>query len=330
MTRYAIPPLELPNGSDPACRKKEPTPPGQSVATGLPARLVTRSAIQRVGRRLVACCGVGVLLTVGLPVAADEPYVPVVPIPPGGDGIDSTGTVPGNIIESTGDYVRDRGKALYFRSLSARQYQAAIDRALDNRRESIQSYYDMKALRDAYVKSNRLRVTDELAREIAERGAPERLTSTFLNSDTGELRWPEPLDAEALSPYRKPIEEAFKKRSSPGSAYTLFDHLKVHRMVDLMQEALEMIKDGLPVREYIALDEYLTRISFESRFDASGERIDLNRSLSSETSEQKPASSNDEKLTATQKKQQPVQQSGATKEGRLDDQTADSTGKDSQ
>lgn len=306
------------------CFLQSPSVPDPSPRLAVLSPLVSpkrrRLAVERtrrIARRLLSACGVatlGAALAAGSPAFADDPYLPIVPVGPGNGGFDDTGTVPGNIIESKGDLIRDRGKSLYFQSLSARQYQAAIDRALDNRREAIESYYDMRTLRDAYVKSNRLRVTDELAREIAERGAPDRLTSTFLNSETGELRWPEPLDAEALEPYRKPIEEAFAKRSSPGSPYTLLDHLKVHRMVDLMQEALEMIKDGLPVREYIALDDYLTQISFESRFDASGNRVDLSSSLASKKS-----------TTAGRASQSPTDTDGPSQAARNQQDTAETS-----
>jgi len=92
---------------------------------------------------------------------------------------------------------------------------------------------------------------------------------------TGEIFWPSPLDHPALKPYRKPIEDTLDKRGKDGAVYRRWDYLKVHRMVNLINEAIDSIEDQLERKELFALRDYLDQIDFEARFTIDGERVDI-------------------------------------------------------
>ncbi|MFG0291069.1 MAG: hypothetical protein ACF8CQ_23080 [Rhodopirellula sp. JB044] len=191
------------------------------------------------------------------------------------DGLfdDGASTAAGDILEASGDYARGLGKGAYLRSLSAVQLQEALNRRLENRKERVEQYYELRQLR---ADENSQQTEDRVAayKRVMERSRYERLSKSQINMQTGELYWPKPLDHEALKPFRKPIEESLAKRSSPGETYDRFDYLKVARMLGLITEAVDSIEDQLEPREVVALKEYLEQIDFDARFDAAGERID--------------------------------------------------------
>ena len=192
------------------------------------------------------------------------------------DGVfgDQVGTAQGDILEAQGDLAKDAGKAMVYRALSAERIQKAIDQRLDNRRESVETYFQLRDLNEKEREERGVDLTPEQINEINKQRAPKRLTESELNPQSGELQWPGPLAAKSLSPYRKPIEMSFARRSSPGEDYGQFDFFRVDRMIRLIRRAMEGIEDELAAQEIAALDRYLDRVSFEARFNAAGERID--------------------------------------------------------
>jgi len=195
-----------------------------------------------------------------------------------GDGLldddGDVGTATGDVLEARGDLARGLGKGALLRSLSVTELQRALRLRLKNREERVEQYYELREYRDKKV-DDPIDITAEDAREIAAEGAPDRLGKSQLNRETGEIYWPSPLDHQSLKAYRKPIEDTFAKRSSPGEKYREWDFLKVHRMVNLIEEALEVIEDQLDAKEMVALESYLAQIDFEARFDAKDERVDF-------------------------------------------------------
>lgn len=167
------------------------------------------------------------------------------------------------------------GRDARFQSLSPIELQRAIDALLNNRREQIRSYYEMRELRDRAVNDQADRVTHEEAKELAKKKAPDRLGKQHFYEMTGKLFWPDPLGAEVLEPYTAPIDNRFQKRANAESQYTAEDAAVVQRMVGLLQDAIETLQDDLSPEDYSRLTRYLDRVAYESRFNAQGERVDL-------------------------------------------------------
>lgn len=187
-------------------------------------------------------------------------------------GGDEVGTADSAELKGAAALQRSLGRRRYFESLSAINLQKALDASLDNRRERIDSYYQMRELRDEQVRDETT-ITQEQAVRIAQEKAPARLTSQDYDPETGEIFWPDPLDDKVLKPYTRLIDEKFALRSDVGKTYRGSDARMVRRMVNLIQTAIDSIKNDLPVREYIALSDYLASISYEASFDAAGNRI---------------------------------------------------------
>jgi len=204
----------------------------------------------------------------------NQPETPAA-IAPAGVTIDAgneVGTAESSFMKGAASLQLGLGKRAYFQSLSAINLQKAIDLNLDNRREAIESYYEMRDLRDEAV-ADKNRPTNEDAVRFAKLKAPDRLTSQDFDEKTGEVFLPEPLDSPVLKPYTRVIQEAFEKRAKSGNEYTNFDARRVERMVRLVQGAVDSIKTELPVEEYIALSDYLDSVHYEASFNNKGERV---------------------------------------------------------
>jgi hypothetical protein len=186
---------------------------------------------------------------------------------------DGASTVAGDVLESRGDLAEGLGRGAVLRSLSAERFQEAIAKQLENRKESVELYYDIKALREEQLQKDRLSASDRI--KIANKQKPDRLNENQIKRDTGEIFWPAPLDSPVLKPYRRPIEETLAKRYQPDAEYQEFDFIKVHRMVKRMEEAVDSIKDELDIREVVALKDYLMQIEYEARFDSKNNRVDF-------------------------------------------------------
>lgn len=197
------------------------------------------------------------------------------PMAVGDDGIfddDGASTVRGDVLESRGDLAEGLGKGALLRSLSAKQLQEAIDKRLDNRKERVEMYYDLKDMREAELEEDRLSASER--QRITSQNAPDRLNENQIDRATGQIYWPSPLDSPLLQPYRKPIEDTLNKRGESDAIYREFDYLKVHRMIKRIEEAIESIEDKLDVREVVALMSYLEQIDYEARFNQNNERVD--------------------------------------------------------
>ncbi|KLU06011.1 putative transmembrane region and signal peptide protein [Rhodopirellula islandica] len=186
---------------------------------------------------------------------------------------DGASTVAGDVLESRGDLAEGLGRGAVLRSLSAKRFQEAIAKQLENRKESVELYYDLKELREEQLEKDRLSASDRM--KIANSQKPDRLNENQIKRETGEIFWPEPLDSPVLEPYRRPIEKTLAKRYQPETEYREFDFIKVHRMVKRMEEAVDSIKDELDIREVVALKDYLVQIDYEARFDSKNNRVDF-------------------------------------------------------
>ncbi len=182
-------------------------------------------------------------------------------------------TVAGDALRGEADLAVGLGQGSLLKSMSAVQLQKALQERLKLRQESLEGYYNLKAYREALSKKE---ADEGIANYKAtlERPANKRLSKSQIHPTTGKLYWPKPLDAKELEPYRRPIEESLAKRGSPGETYDRFDYLKVSRMLTLISEAVDSIKDKLDPKEFVALKEYLTQIDYDARFDAADKRID--------------------------------------------------------
>ncbi len=182
-------------------------------------------------------------------------------------------TAAGDAMEGAGDLAVGLGQGSLLRSMSAVQLQKALQERLKLRQQSLEGYYNNKAFREAELKKETAEGVANY-KAAAKRTTNKRLSKSQINPTTGELYWPKPLDAKVLDPYRKPIEESLAKRGSPGEKYDRFDYLRVSKMLTLISEAVDSIKDKLDPREVVALKDYLAQIDFDARFDANDERID--------------------------------------------------------
>ncbi len=188
-------------------------------------------------------------------------------------GGDQVGTAASANLQGQAALAEGLGRRAYFNSLSAINFQKAIDAHLENERERIESYYEAREYRDAKVAAKNPPTSEETRERVAESVRPDRLTSQDYDAKTGKIFWPDPLDDKVLAPYTRLINEKFALRSDPGQKYSGSDARMVERMIKLMQKAVDTIKHEIPIREYIALSDYLMSVRYEGYFDSAGNRV---------------------------------------------------------
>lgn len=94
------------------------------------------------------------------------------------------------------------------------------------------------------------------------------------NPETGEIRWPELLEANVLEPYRQEIEEILRTRSVTDVGYGSRTHEQVRQLVDAMRAILDRNRKALPTNLYINATQFLDSVEFESRFPPPSNRVD--------------------------------------------------------
>ncbi len=226
------------------------------------------------------------LLVAAVPLAAMSANLSAQVVSPGIDGGYGYGgavvgapaqTAASAAARGLGELREDTAQAMLFRSLSAEKLQEAIDKQLDNRRERIETYYQMRELNDEQTEQAHREaygtISESKAEQLAKSALPDRLTERELDPESGKIKWPSPLDAAALEPYRRPIDRGMTKRVESPEEYTAGDARMVNRMIDLIKESVEALDEALPAAEHVALDNYLDRIGFEARHTGDGKRL---------------------------------------------------------
>ncbi len=221
---------------------------------------------------------VSAFLVQGLVLHADDPaIVESSPAIITSDRNLGASTATGDALRSEGQLEALRGEGMYFRSLSAEHFQNALHREMDNRKESVEDYYELRELNKrerARLKPYHHHSASDSPEKVAAVIADHRLSDKQYDKKTGKIFWPKPLDSPKLAKFRSPIDKAFARRANTKEAYTKLDHYQVQRMVNLMKSAVESVKDKLVPGERGALDEYLDKIAFDSSFDRDNNRVE--------------------------------------------------------
>lgn len=205
-------------------------------------------------------------------VAAQTTGVGVVEI----DTDDDVGTAESSILKGAAALEAASGQASLQRSRAAINLQETIDQYLDNQVEVVQAYNARRqAWREARKQTRREPLSEEQYAELAAERSPDRLTEQQFDAYSGEILWLPILDAKELKPYRSAIQDAFAKRASAGTQWSVKDYMVVKENIDVMEKALRGVEKRMDVKVFVGLLQLLESIEWEAQHSASGERIDI-------------------------------------------------------
>jgi hypothetical protein len=164
-----------------------------------------------------------------------------------------------------GDVVRSIGDANLSNSAAALNLSEFQLRAIENRKQSIQTYFAMRDFnrqqREAEISRQRGNPAD-FAR-YAQAGKLQPLTNFELDAVTGEIRWPLLLTASMFDAQRAQLEKLFANRAYHG-VLRAEDYLAAVRLTGDMIASLKDQIHEVPPQQYLSAKRFLEGLTYEA------------------------------------------------------------------
>ncbi len=157
------------------------------------------------------------------------------------------------------DIIRSQGQAAENISQAHINNQDAYSKYLDNQAKWTNTYWERRRRNQAEYAKDRAAFDARLKKrlEYNRNRKPEVLPPSQFDTQTGDLQWPEALEAPIYSDYRKQIEDELQLQADTGSRSNT---KKIHDAARQMQAVLkDHIRDMTP-NEYIASRKFLDRL----------------------------------------------------------------------
>lgn len=142
--------------------------------------------------------------------------------------------------------------------------QEVRSKALDNNLKVAKTFYDKRALYDAYKESHsRKRPTQEDLIRYSKASVPERPANFQIG---GNICWPEVLLQDEFSDYRTLLDCLFSERKTSHNLLGSGVCCQVRNAVGKMREELRSKIREMNPAEYVAARKFLESVAYESRF----------------------------------------------------------------
>jgi hypothetical protein len=161
-----------------------------------------------------------------------------------------------------GDVIRSWGQRNYLDSKALINLEEARSRHIENRVKSTAAYFEMRSInRSARAAEAGPRVTGEQATRYASMGVPKRASAHEVDPNTGEINWPELLQADEFATYRAYLDSLFAARqrgeSNGGEIQTTSK-----QMLTVLKKQAGSVDTG----SYIAAKRFIESLAYEARF----------------------------------------------------------------
>lgn len=155
------------------------------------------------------------------------------------------------------DVIRAKGQAAQDYANARISYEDARSKYLDNKLKWTKIYWQRKnfaeaQLRDRYEKDQAARVKWLASRRDKK---PETLPPSQLDTQTGEVQWPDALQEPIYTEYRTKIEEALKAQAEGENKES-----EIRTLARGMQGELKNHIKGMNANEYISSRKFLDRL----------------------------------------------------------------------
>jgi hypothetical protein len=163
--------------------------------------------------------------------------------------------------------IQAAGQARLMDSIAAGNYEDARSKAIDNRLQWTNTYFEMKQQNAAYRKSMQAPpLSYEAAVRIARQKAPTRPTNSQLDAVTGAIAWPIVLQDPIFEDQRKQLEAAFAERAQTSGSISFATFQKVDTLCGDMLSKLQANLTSFPPQEYTVARNFVTGLCYEARF----------------------------------------------------------------
>ncbi|WP_158261155.1 MULTISPECIES: hypothetical protein [Pirellulaceae] len=204
---------------------------------------------------VMACC------TIATSSALAQDYgVPVVPLY-GDYGHASTaaeGALDGmaNVVSAQGSYNLQTSQA----AINMTQAQS---QEIANHQQYANTYFQMRAQRDAYEAKKHPRPTEEQLVQLAQSEAPKGLPDGSVNKETGKLNWPLLLQYPEFAPQEKTVEGLLTKKTANG----MLGAQDTQQFTQAVEEMAVTLKRGItkvPPQQYMEAYTFLNKLLYST------------------------------------------------------------------
>lgn len=141
--------------------------------------------------------------------------------------------------------------------------QQARAKMIENKKRWVEVYYDRKRNHDAYMSEHTRMAHDSLITYLESRpsGAPRQLSFSEFDPATGQITWPDALQAGEFAQHRKELEDLFSLRAHTSATTQIAQHIRT-TMAEMRGELQKHI-DDMPPNAYIPARKFLDSLAYE-------------------------------------------------------------------
>ncbi|MGE5191622.1 MAG: hypothetical protein ACM3U2_03915 [Deltaproteobacteria bacterium] len=175
------------------------------------------------------------------------------------------GTVESNYLYGMSNVIRAEGEYNALTSAAGVNYEEARGRYLDNQKKWWQNYLEGQEAHQKLMVAKRAREkhSPEALALAAASGLPRPLPPDALDPVTGQITWPEVLQADKYAGDRKELEQLFELRAK--TTQTAGTSEAVHAAADKMTGRLRKDVQSLPANEYMVARKFLDSLAWAAR-----------------------------------------------------------------
>lgn len=177
-------------------------------------------------------------------------------------------TVPGSMAQGYSDVIRARGEYNYLTSQAAVFGAQARALQLQNARDYVQTYFDLRRANRTYRLLERgPRSGPEAWVRYAQAARPDRLSPAEFDAISGRISWPILLQADEFAKPRAELEALFATRADLGGVNT-WGYLRIDQMAKALLEQLKLRVADFPPQDYIQARRFLEALAYEAKYPA--------------------------------------------------------------
>jgi len=175
------------------------------------------------------------------------------------------GTVASNYMYGMSNVIRAEGEYNLLTSAAGVNYEEARSRYLDNQKKWWQNYLQgqeahQKMMAEKYAREKH---SPEALASAAASGLPPQLSPDALDPVTGQITWPDVLQADQYAAERKELEQLFELRAK--TTQTAATSEAVRAAADKMTGILRNDVQTIPANEYMAARKFLDSLAWAVR-----------------------------------------------------------------
>lgn len=166
------------------------------------------------------------------------------------------------------DITRSAGMANLLNAQAAVVGEQAYSAALDNQLKATETYYNKKAVRQAYMDSiKKPPLTSEQAASLARMRAPAPLTTGDYDPVSGEIAWPAVLRDDQYSRFRQPLDELFVKKAQNGGVVEIAQLNQILDLTSGLTTALKAQIKAYRPNDYLRARNFVESLAYEAQLN---------------------------------------------------------------